>query len=60
MRLSKKNSAVLALGVVALLLSGCSAPATEPKPETTTAVSEDTATVEEASSDASFTGLLHE
>lgn len=55
MRLSKKNSAVLALGVVALLLSGCSAPATEPKPETTIAVSEDTATVEEASSDASFT-----
>jgi len=54
MRLSKKNSAVLALGVVVLLLSGCSAPAAEPKPETTTAVSEDTATVEEASSDASF------
>lgn len=55
MRLSKKNSAVLALGVAALLFSGCSAPAAEPEPETTTAVTEDTTAVEETSSEASFT-----
>ncbi|MEV8265742.1 MULTISPECIES: DUF5067 domain-containing protein [unclassified Microbacterium] len=55
MRLSKKNSAVLALGVAALLLSGCSAPAaSEPKPETTTAVSSDATEEAETTSGASF------
>lgn len=55
MRLSKKNSAVLAIAVAALLLSGCSAPeASEPKPETTTAVSSDATEEAGTAGEASF------
>lgn len=55
MRLSMKNSAALAAGIAALLLTSCSTPtATGPGPESTTSVTTDTAPESGTSSDASF------